>query len=226
MSSGRVRIAIDGPAGAGKSTVAKLVAERLGYLYIDTGAMYRALTLKALEHGVDLNGRPKLAELARTSEVSLARQGGEVGQRVLLDGRDVTSEIRSPRVNQAVSFVARVPEVRQALVTMQRRLAEGGGVVMDGRDIGTVVLPDAEFKFFLTASLEERARRRAKDLAEQGYAGEVATVQREVAERDRLDSERAVSPLRPAAEAEVIDTTRLTAEEVATRILARVGGRR
>ena len=226
MPPGKFRIAIDGPAGAGKSTVARLVAERLGYVYVDTGAMYRALTLKALEQDVDLNGREALGELARRSEVGLALSGDGSGQRVFLDGRDVTAEIRSPRVNQAVSLVARVPEVREAMVAMQRRMAGEGGVVMDGRDIGTVVLPDAEFKFFLTASLEERARRRAKDLAEQGYGGAVLAVQEEMAERDRLDSERAVSPLRRAEDAEVIDTTCLTAEEVVARILARVGGQR
>jgi cytidylate kinase len=220
-----VRIAIDGPAGAGKSTVARLVARRLGYLYIDTGAMYRALTLKAQEAGVDLEDPVALGELAGRTEVCLAGEGPDGQARVFLDGREVSTAIRSPEVSRGVSLVARVPEVRTALVAMQRRLAEAGGVVMDGRDIGTVVLPQAEHKFFLTASLTERARRRSADLMAQGYAGDVTQVAEEVARRDRLDSERQVSPLRQAEDAEPIDTTALTADQVVERILARLGGR-
>lgn len=203
--------------------MARLVAERLGYLYVDTGAMYRALTLKALERGEDLSNEVALTALAAETDIRLVGTGPCGQTRVLLDGRDVTAEIRSPAVNQSVSLVARAPGVRKALVDLQRRLAEEGGVVMDGRDIGTVVLPQAELKFFLTASLSERARRRAKDLEAQGYGVlPVAAVEADVARRDRLDSERTVSPLRPAMDAEVLDTTSMTVEEVVGHILSRV----
>lgn len=224
MSWGRVRIAIDGPAGAGKSTVARLVAQRLGYVYIDTGAMYRALTFKALELGLDLNDADALGELAERADIRLSACGASGEPRVLLDGRDVTALIRTPDINRGVSLVARVPAVREALVRLQRAQAEAGGVVMDGRDIGTVVLPEAEYKFFLTASLEERARRRGRDLASQGYATAPAEVEAEVARRDLLDSQRAVSPLRQAEDAEVVDTTAMSLDEVVDLILARVGG--
>lgn len=217
-----MRIAIDGPAGAGKSTVARLVARRLGYLYLDTGAMYRALTLKALERRLDLEDGAALAALAAETDLRLGGEGPDGQTEVLLDGRDVTPAVRTPEVNRSVSLVARQPAVREALVALQRRLAEAGSVVMDGRDIGTVVLPSAEHKFFLTASLAERARRRCADLEAQGFTGSLASVEEEVARRDRLDSERAASPLRRASDAEEIDTTQLSVEEVVQYILRRV----
>lgn len=225
MSRGRVRIAIDGPAGAGKSTVARLVAERLGYLYIDTGAMYRALTFKALRLGCDLDDAGGLAALARQTEIRLA-SGGSGEPRVFLDGSEVTEAIRTPEVNRGVSLVARVPEVREALVELQRALADEGNVVMDGRDIGTVVLPEAEHKFFLTATLAERARRRGRDLVAQGYAASAPEIEAEMARRDRLDSERAASPLRQAEDAEAVDTTARSIGEVVDLILDRVGRER
>ncbi|MGE5509512.1 MAG: (d)CMP kinase [Chitinophagales bacterium] len=227
MSGGRVNIAIDGPAGAGKSTVAKLVARELGLLYVDTGAMYRAITVKALRCGCDLADEEALTRLAACSEVRLVPPAGEGDPTVvMLDGEDVTAAVRSPEVNRAVSLVARIPGVRTELVRMQRDMAREGGVVMDGRDIGTVVLPDADFKFFLTASLEERARRRVHDLTAQGFHQPLAEVSAEVARRDRLDSEREVSPLRRAPDAVLVDSTALDVAEVVAAILAVVRGNR
>lgn len=215
---GKSVIAIDGPAGAGKSTVARRVAAALGYLYIDTGAMYRAVTLAALERGVDPGDADALAELARSCRIELRPAGG--GRvAVELDGRDVSELVRSPAVDEAVSTVAAVPGVREALVEQQRRLAGRRGVVMDGRDIGTHVLPDADCKIFLTAGVEERARRRAAELHARGFAADVGEVRAELERRDRLDSEREVAPLRRAPDAHLIDSTGKTIDEVVADIL-------
>jgi cytidylate kinase len=195
-------IAIDGPAGSGKSTVAQAVARKLGVAYLDTGAMYRSVTHVALQRGVDVTDGDALAGLARELEI-------EVGDRVLVDGDDVSEAIRTPAVNGAVSTVAAHPEVRTELVRRQKAWAathQGG--VMEGRDIGTVVCPNARLKVFLTAGEDERARRRNDEA--------------DVEQRDRLDSTRAVSPLKPADDAVVIDTTELTVDEVVTRILERL----
>lgn len=213
-----IQVAIDGPAAAGKSTVARRVAERLGYLYVDTGAMYRAITLKALEEGVPLDDPDALAALARRTVVDLRRGTG--GDTVWLDGRDVTRAIRRPEVTRAVSQVSAVPGVRQALVAQQRRLAAGGGVVMEGRDIGTNVLPGAEVKVYLTASEEERARRRHRELAAAGYTQELTALVREIRERDTYDAARAVAPLRRPDDATVIDSTALDIDAVVERVLA------
>ncbi|MFO7173328.1 MAG: (d)CMP kinase [Bacillota bacterium] len=210
-------IAIDGPAGAGKSTVARQVAERLGYLYVDTGAMYRALTLKALRLRVPLDDADALTALAATTAIRLER--GEEGNRVFLDGEDVTAAIRDPEVSRHVSTVAAVPGVRERLVQLQREMARGGGVVMDGRDIGTHVLPDADRKFFLTATVEERARRRQAELARAGYQVDLESVKAEIERRDLLDSTRDHSPLTQAPDAIAIDTTGLPVAEVVNRIL-------
>lgn len=212
--AGGLIITVDGPAAAGKSTVARLLAERLGYRYADTGAMYRALTLKALERGVDPGDPAALEDLAHATEITV-----EAGVGTVLDGRVVTRAIRSPAVSRAVSFVAMVPGVRRWMVRAQRALAAGGGVVMEGRDIGTAVLPGAHHKFFLTASLAERAGRRHRELQAGGYRVELAELEAEMALRDRLDSERAVDPLAPAPDAVVVDTTGKTIGQVVEELL-------
>lgn len=215
-------IAIDGPAGSGKSTVARMLARRLGLLHIDTGAMYRALTLKALRRGTDLQDEKALEDLARETRIKLV-PGSDGTVRVFLDGEDVTDAIRSPEVSRGVSLVARVPGVREIMVRQQREMAaQGGSVVMEGRDVGTVILPDAHLKVFLTASPEARAKRRQQDLLSQGYRVDLEQLVREIAERDRLDSSRAVAPLVPAHDAWIIDSSELTANEVVEMIAARV----
>jgi len=211
-------IAIDGPAGAGKSTVARQLAKRLGYLYIDTGAMYRALTWKALKEGTRVTDEAALVNLARNTSFEFKEVApGEVS--IYCDGEDVSHIIRSPEVSRLVSRVAAWPKVREEMVGLQRDLAVRGRVVMDGRDIGTCVLPEAPYKFFLTASLEERARRRWRELAAQGNNVSLEKVKQEIEERDRRDSQRAVAPLQPAPDAIIIDTTNLTPEEVTEHIL-------
>lgn len=216
-------IAIDGPAGAGKSTVAKLLARRLNYLYVDTGAMYRALTCKALRQGIDLTNEEALTFLAENTNIKLVP--GADGNRVLLDGEDVTPCLRRPEVNGAVSLVARVPGVRHRLVALQREMAAQQPVVMDGRDIGSYVLPEAEHKFYLTATLEERSRRRWLELQAQGLKVTVEEVRRELEARDRLDSERAVGPLVVPPDAICLDTTGLSPEEVVERMVRVVQGK-
>lgn len=212
-------IAIDGPAGAGKSSVAREVARRLGFVYVDTGAMYRALTVKALRLGVPLDDPAALEALVKDTSVEL-RAAPDGGQAVLLDGEDVTDEIRGREVDAAVARVASVPGVRRHMVAMQARLASGGGAVLDGRDVGTHVVPDAEKKFFLTASEGERARRRYEQLRRRGDEVDLAAVDRDLRERDRLDAARACAPLRPAADAVVIDTTDLGFDQVVELVLA------
>lgn len=222
MSRG-LRVAIDGPTGAGKGTVARLVARRLGYRYVDTGAMYRAVAWKALREGVDLEDGPAVAEVARRTQVRLEPAGD--GLRVLCDGEDVTEAIRSVEVSAAVRRVAANPGVREVLTRQQRKLAEDGGVVMEGRDIGTVVLPHAEVKVYLEASLEERARRRFQEMRERGEAVSLEAVRELVRQDDELAKTRPTAPLRPAEDAVVVDTTGRSPEEVAEEIVALVTAR-
>lgn len=213
----RLTIAIDGPAGAGKSTVARRLAARLGYLYVDSGAMYRAVTLKALREGIDPGDAEALAGLVARTEIVL--EPSPEGVRVLLDGEDVTAAIRRQDVSRAVSAVSAHPAVRERLVELQRALARPGGVVMDGRDIGSHVLPWADRKIFITASLAERARRRQRELAASGVHAPLAEIEAEIARRDHLDSTRPASPLVRVPDAILIDTTGLTVDEVVNRIL-------
>jgi len=212
-------IAIDGPAGAGKSTAARLLAQKLGYLYIDTGAMYRALTWKALNGGISLQDSAALARLAGQTRLEFFSRAGDAGPGILVDGVDASRAIRTPQVARNVSLVAAIPGVRRELVEQQRRLAEKVPVVMDGRDIGTNVLPHSRHKFFLTASLEERARRRYYELLNQGYQVKESEILQEVAERDRLDRQRSTAPLLKAADAIEIDTTGLKPEKVVEELL-------
>lgn len=209
-------VAIDGPAGAGKSTVAGEVARRLGYLYVDTGAMYRAVALKA-DSAQALDSPRIIEELAASTSISLIRNA-DGSLRVLLDGEDVSEAIRSPRVSEVVSAVSAIPGVRRRMVELQRRLGAEGGVVMEGRDIQTVVFPDAEVKIFLTASTAERARRRWKELHRKGVEQGLEHVEAEMQERDRRDSTREDSPMAAAPDAVTIITDGLTIEEVVNRI--------
>ena len=213
-------VAIDGPAASGKSTTARLVAERLGYRWVDTGAMYRALALKVVREKIKPWEEGKLREMLGRTEVRL--EEGDGGLRVLLDGEDVTDLVRSPEVTRAVSWVCALPFVREAMVQLQRRMAAGGGVVMEGRDIGTVVAPDAEVKVFLDADVRERARRRWRELREKGMDVSLEDVERELEERDRKDSAREHSPLRRAPDAILVDTTNLSVEEQVERIVRMV----
>lgn len=215
-------IAIDGPAGAGKSTIGALVAERLGYLFLDTGAMYRAVALAALDRGVDPDDAVGLERLARELRIAIGPPTVRDGRAysVLLDGKDVTWQIREGRVDRVVSQVARVPGVRDAMVEQQRTQAARGRVVMVGRDIGTVVLPNADRKIFLTASAAERARRREEELAARGEQRPRQELLHEILRRDQLDSERAVAPLRAAADAVVVETDGHSVGQALDRVLS------
>ncbi|HAL29701.1 MAG TPA: (d)CMP kinase [Coriobacteriia bacterium] len=220
-------IAIDGPAASGKSTVAKAVARRLGVRHLDTGAMYRAVTWLALERGVSTGDAEALAHMAEENPVSFEYlSDGPIADVVRIAGHDVTTAVRTPDVDANVSAVSAVPAVREALVARQRELADGREVVAEGRDIGTVVFPLAEVKVFLTASAQERARRRRIDLAGQGVEVDEAEVQARLERRDQYDSSREVSPLAAAGDATLLDTTGLTVEQVVDAIEALVEERR
>lgn len=212
-------IAIDGPSGAGKGTVAKAVARALGYRHVDSGAMYRAVGWKALQDGVALDAEAEVAALAARSAIDVA------AVHVTIDGRDITREIRTPEIDRAAASVARLPTVRAILVARQRAMGTGGGIVMEGRDIGTVVFPHADVKVYLDASPEERARRRASDPAHTGVPAAVAEVATLLTERDRIDSTRQASPLYAAPDAIVIDTTGKPIEQVVDEVLAIVQSR-
>ncbi|MFL0504403.1 (d)CMP kinase [Ureibacillus sp. 179-F W5.1 NHS] len=213
----KIQIAIDGPAGAGKSTIAKIVAENLGYTYIDTGAMYRAVTYKALKQNIELSDANSLE--AMLLKTSIVLKPSPKGQLVFVDGEDVTQLIRSNEVTANVSEVAAHANIREILVAKQQELAANGGIVMDGRDIATHVLKDAELKIFMSASVEERARRRFIDNEKRGIPSTIEKLKEEIALRDKLDSEREASPLIQAEDAIYLDTTELSIEEAANEIL-------
>ncbi|MGQ9454442.1 MAG: (d)CMP kinase [Armatimonadota bacterium] len=210
-------IAIDGPAGAGKSTVAKGVADRLGYIYIDTGAMYRAVAWKVLKEGIPLTDHAKITALASRLDIRFEKINGT--QRIFVDGEDVTEAIRSPEATHLSSPVSAIKGVRKCLSELQRKMGEAGGVVMDGRDIGTAVFPNAEIKVFLTASAEERARRRTDQLREMGIEADVNEVKQELIERDLRDSSRPEAPLKQAPDAVLIETDSMTVDQVIQTII-------
>ena len=211
-------IAIDGPAGAGKSTIAKALAKALDAMYLDTGAMYRAFGLAMLRMGVDVNDAASVA--AHVGRMNIAVDYVDGGQRIYIGGEDVTGAIRSPEVSAAASLTSAVPEVREEMVALQRRIAEGHNVIMDGRDIGTVVLPNATLKVYLTASAEERARRRCRELEEKGAPQPYEQVLREIEERDWRDTHREASPLKAAEDAVIVDTSDMSLDESVSALRA------
>jgi cytidylate kinase len=217
-------IAIDGPSGAGKSTLAKRLARELGFIYLDTGAMYRALALKVLRQGVDLADDARLARLVESTEIDLQEDNGTL--EVLLDGINVAHEIRTPEVSQMASKVSALKVVRARMLALQRGMGQRGNVVAEGRDIGTVVFPNAEVKIFLEASAEERARRRCAELRAAGRPADLQETLREMEERDKRDSERDLAPLRMADDAFRIDSSNATADAVAAKVLAKIGSKR
>lgn len=214
------KIAIDGPAGAGKSTISKKVARELGYVYIDTGAMYRTVGLKAVRCGINTTDADGVSSILSDLDIDIRHEGVE--QYIYLDGENVSDKIRTPEISMAASNVSAIPSVRVAMVDMQRKLAANHDVVMDGRDIATFVLPDAEVKIFLTASVEARAKRRYNELVEKGESVTLEDVKQEMIQRDKNDSTREISPLKIADDATVIDTSDLTLEESVEKVIMHV----
>lgn len=217
-------IAIDGPAGAGKSTVAKIIAKELGFLYIDTGAMYRALALKVLERNINIEDTPAIIDIVRKTSIDLTNNH-DGALKVLLDSCDVSSQIREPRITKIVSDVAKIKEVRKVLLELQRKLGERGNCVLDGRDIATVVFPNADKKFYLDADFKERVKRRYEELAALGQEVTLSDVNSDLRYRDTVDSTREVAPLKKADDAVYLDTTNMTIEEAVNTILKNISKR-
>ena len=209
----RIVVAIDGPAGAGKSTISKIIAQKLNLKYIDTGAMYRAVTLKAIKNNLDLCNNNEISHMVKNSNISIN------DEKIFIDGIDVTEEIRMPYVNEKVSIVSAMPGVREVLKEKQRKMAENFNVIMDGRDIGTNVLKDANIKIFLTASVEERAKRRYKEMIEKGINTTFEDVFKDIENRDKIDSSRKANPLKKADDAVMLDTTGMKMNEVVDAII-------
>lgn len=210
-------VAIDGPAGAGKSTIAKLVAKEKGYVYVDTGAMYRGLAIHFLENGIEAEEKEKIAEACKDADVTIRYEDGQ--QQVYLNGKNITAKLREEAVGNMASKSSAIPEVRAKLLELQRELARKEDVIMDGRDIGTCVLPDADVKVFLTASVETRAKRRYDELVEKGVACDLEKIARDIAERDERDSTREIAPLKQAEDAVLVDSSYMTIEEVVAAIV-------
>ncbi len=214
-------IAIDGPAGAGKSTVARIIAQRLGFLYIDTGAMYRALTLKVLEEKISLQDTRSIIEAAKAVRIDLCNNP-DGSLKVFVDNKDVTAQIREPFITKSVSLIAKIRGVREVMSELQRKLGKQGSAVLDGRDIGTVVFPDADKKFYLDANFKERVNRRLRELKELGQEVTFVDVEADLSNRDTIDSKREFAPLKKAPDASYIDTTDMTIEEVVNTILKKI----
>ncbi len=212
----KIVIAIDGPAGSGKSTTAKIVAEALKYIYVDTGAMYRAVTLAWIRENKEYN-EDNIIDLCKNIDITL--ENTSLGQRTFLNKQDVSEEIRSSEVTQLVSPVSAIPKVREILVDMQRKMGENGGIVMDGRDIGTVVFPNAELKVFLTADIKTRAQRRYNEIINKGVNADINSIEQEILKRDKYDSSRETSPLRQADDAIEIDTSNMTLSQQANYVI-------
>ncbi|HUF53944.1 MAG TPA: (d)CMP kinase [Dehalococcoidia bacterium] len=217
-----LRIAVDGSAASGKSSIGRRLAQRLGYVFLDTGVMYRAVTWAALDRAIDLDDPRALTELAESLEIDVSVEDADGQTRIAIDGLDVSERLRSQDVEDNVSIVSRVAGVRESLVALQRGIAARQPIVMAGRDIGTVVLPKADLKIYLDASLEERARRRHADFVEAGHEASENAVLEDIRRRDRIDSEREVSPLRPAGDAVVVNTDGLSLEQVMSRVIGLV----
>ena len=212
--SGYKVIAIDGPAGAGKSTIAKRLADTIGYTYIDSGAMYRTITLKALRENIPMKKKDMLISMAEQTDIEFHENS------IYLDGRAVNTEIREEDVNRNVSYIAAIPEIRKLLVDIQRKISMNKNVVMDGRDVGTVIFPNADLKFYITASVEERAERRYKELKQKGYEAEIKDIRSQIEKRDYIDSTRSDSPLKAASDAIIIDTTGKSIDEVLNEVVS------
>ena len=210
-------VAIDGPAGAGKSTIAKLVAKEKGYVYVDTGAMYRGLAIHFLENGIEAEETGKIVEACNDADVTIRYEDGQ--QQVYLNGKNITAKLREEVVGNMASKSSAIPEVRAKLLELQRELARKENVIMDGRDIGTCVLPDADVKVFLTASVETRAKRRYDELVEKGVSCDLEEIARDIAERDERDSTREIAPLKQAEDAVLVDSSHMTIEEVVAAIV-------
>jgi cytidylate kinase len=213
-------VTVDGPAGSGKSTVGRLLAQKLSYVYLDTGALYRAMALKVRMASLSPDNREKIAVLCGSTAIALRERDGST--RIVLDGEDVTELIRTPEISMLASTISALPEVRDALLSVQRDSARDGGVVAEGRDMGTVVFPGADVKFFLTAGAEERGRRRWLELRERGHEVSLEEVLRDVFQRDRQDSEREIAPLRPSDDGVLVDSTGKTIDEVVEEMLGAV----
>ena len=211
-------IAIDGPAGSGKSTIAQLIAEKLGFVYVDTGAMYRALTLKALKNNIDLNDDGGLVAMAKAADITLKNEQGVL--KVYLDNKEVTEEIRTPEVTNNTAYIASVPDLRKVTVKKQRQLGEAGGVVIEGRDTTTVVFPDADYKFYLDASFDERVNRRHKQFMQDNRVVDLQELKQDIKERDEKDKKRKVGGLKKAPDAIYVDTTNLSIDEVVDKLLS------
>lgn len=218
MPTNKSIVAIDGPAGAGKSTVARLVAKKLGYFYIDTGALYRALTLKVKRLNLNLKVKNKISELAKKTDIKLKYHNNKL--KVLLDNEDVTEEIRKPYISDGVSEIAKIKQVRQVMNKLQRKFARKYNSVLEGRDIGTVVFPNAQYKFYIDANFKERVKRRFKELKEKDEKIGIKSIKEDLSTRDKIDSTRKIAPLKIAKDAIYIDTTNLSIKEVVNKVIS------